>query len=200
MKDLFTLLFITGIAWLIWRTIANQRSPTPPQSDPPPKEAAELRHIRNSLAFAKTQHKTLSLKQREQDAWQKAFGETKATELDALSGVEFEVLLAGLFRAQGYAVDLTPASGDYGADLLLTRDNRRIAVQAKRYTGSVGISAVQEALSGQVYYRCDAAWLVTTGKFTNNALELANKSGVKLIGRADIGNLMAKFAASNGNG
>ena len=96
-------------------------------------------------------------------------------------------------------MELTPSTGDYGADLILIQDERRTAVQAKRYVGSVGVSAVQEALSGQAYYQCDTAWVVTTGTFTTNALELAKKSGVKLIGRSDIGILMAKHAAQTEN-
>jgi len=99
-----------------------------------------------------------------------------------------------------YVAELTPLTGDYGADLILIKDGQRIAVQAKRYVGSVGVSAVQEALSGQAYYQCDTAWVVTTGAFTTNALELAKKSGVKLIGRSDIGNLMAQHKAKTNNG
>lgn len=132
----------------------------------------------------------------EHEAWQRAHGHARAEELDRLSGPEFESYLAGLFRAQGYTVELTPVSGDYGADLILVKNGQRIAVQAKRYAGSVGVAAVQEALSGQAYYQCDTAWVVTTGAFTTNAVELAKKSGVKLIGRSDIGNLMARNAAT----
>jgi restriction system protein len=58
---------------------------------------------------------------------------------------------------------------------------------------------VQEALSGKAYYQCDAAWVVTTGAFTTNAFELAKKSGVKMIGRSDIGNLMAQHIAKTEN-
>lgn len=155
-----------------------------------------MRHLRNTMEFAKTQHTILTKKQREQDAWQRAHGYARAEDLDRLRGSEFESYLAGLFRAQGYAVELTPVSGDYGADLILVKNGHRIAVQAKRYVGSVGVAAVQEALSGQAYYRCDTAWVVTTGAFTTNAVELAKKSGVKLIGRSDIGNLMARNAAT----
>lgn len=114
--------------------------------------------------------------------------------------MEFEEYLAGLFRAQGYAAELTPTSGDYGADLILSKDGQRIAVQAKRYTGSVGVQAVQEALSGKAYYQCHTAWVITTGAFTANALELAQKSGVKMVGRSDIGNLIAQHIVKNNNG
>ena len=195
MKDLLTYLFFAGIAWLVWRAFTKKPAPPVPAIEPPSKKDKEARHLRNTLQFAKDQHRALSKKQREQDAWQRQFGAAQAAELDQLSGLEFEEYLAGLFRAQGYEAELTPTSGDYGADLILSKDGRRIAVQAKRYTGRVGVQAVQEALSGKAYYQCHTAWVITTGAFTTNALELAQKSGVKMIGRSDIGNLMAKHTA-----
>ena len=195
MKDLLLILFWAGIAWLVWRAIQHKPRSAPRPSEPTPPEDPQARHLRNTLDFAKTQHKIMAKKQREQDAWQQAYGHARAGELDQLSGTEFEAFLAGLFRTQGYAAELTPTTGDYGADLILVKDGKRIAVQAKRYLGSVGVSAVQEALSGQAYYQCDMAWVITTGAFTTNALELAKKSGVKLIGRSDIGKLMAQHTA-----
>lgn len=200
MKDITLILFFAGIAWLVWRAFVSKPTPTAQPGDLPPTEDPQKRHLRNTLEFAKTQHKILTKKQREQDAWQQAYGHAKASELDLHSGTEFEEFLAGLFRAQGYAAELTPVTGDYGADLILSKDGQRIAVQAKRYVGSVGVSAVQEALSGQAYYQCDTAWVVTTGTFTANAQELAKKSGVKMIGRSDIGNLMAQHTAKTENG
>lgn len=183
----------------MWRAFAGKPTPSAPASEPPSKEDKQARHLRNTLEFAKDQHRVLSRKQREQDVWQQRFGSAKAAELDQLDGVEFEEFLAGLFRAQGYAAELTPTSGDYGADLILSKDGQRIAVQAKRYTGSVGVGAVQEALSGMAYYNCQAAWVITTGAFTANALELAEKSGVKMIGRSEIGNLMAQHGTKANN-
>lgn len=199
MKDLFIYLIFAGIAWLVWRAFTKKPVPPAPTSVPPSKEEKEAHHLRNTLQFAKDQHRVLSKKQREQDAWQQRFGASQAAELDQLSGLEFEEFLAGLFRAQGYAAELTPTSGDYGADLILSKDGRRIAIQAKRYLGSVGVGAVQEALSGQAYYQCHTAWVITTGAFTPNALELAKKSGVKMVGRSDIGNLLAQHKAKAEN-
>jgi len=200
MKDLFLILLFAGIAWLVWRAVTHKSTPPPQASELTPKEDPQIRHLRNAMQFAKTQHKTLTKKQREQDAWQQAYGHARASELDELSGTEFEEFLAGLFRAQGYAAELTAVTGDYGADLILSKDGRRIAVQTKRYLGSVGVQAVQEALSGRAYYKCDTAWVVTTGAFTINARALAERSGVKLIGRSDLGNLMAQHAAKSDNG
>jgi restriction system protein len=156
--------------------------------------------MRHALAFAKTQHRELAHQRQEKAEWQRRFGVAKARELDHLTGEEFEDYLAGLFREQGYETELTSATGDYGADLILSKDGQRIAVQAKRYRGSVGVQAVQEALSGQSYYRCDAAWVITTGAFTPNALQLAAMSGVKMIDRSELGNLMAQQARKANHG
>lgn len=101
MKDLFLFLFFAGIAWLVWRVFTGKSTPSAPASELPPKEDKEVRHLRNTLQFAKDQHRVLSKKQHEQDAWQRRFGVAKAAELDQLGGVEFEEFLAGLFRAQG---------------------------------------------------------------------------------------------------
>ena len=200
MNGLILVLIFAAILWMVWRSFSQGKSTPPAQvSAPPLKEDKQARHLRSTLQFAKDQHRVLSKRQNEQVAWQRRFGAAKAAELDQLSGVEFEEFLAGLFRDQGYAAELTPTSGDYGADLILSKDGRRIAVQAKRYTGSVGVQAVQEALSGQAYYQCHAAWVITTGAFTTNALELAEKSGVKMIGRSDIGNIMAQHTARTKN-
>jgi restriction system protein len=200
MKDLFLFLLFVGIAWLVWRVFLGKPTPPAQAAEPLPEEDPQIRHLRNAMQFAKTQHKTLTKMQRAQDAWQQAYGHAKASELDQLSGKEFEEFLAGLFRAQGYAAELTAVTGDYGADLILTKDGQRISVQAKRHMGSVGVQAVQEALSGQAYYQCDTAWVITTGAFTTNARVLAEKSGVKLISRSDLGNLMAQHTGKTDNG
>ncbi len=160
-------------------------SPTPPK--PESQVEKQARYQKAALAFAKQKHREASKMQREQEAWNRRYGLQQAAELSRLSGAEFEEYLAGMFQKQGYLVELTPTSGDYGADLLLSKQGQRIAVQAKCYTGSVGVSAVQEALAGMAYYQCQSAWVVTTGNYTPNAVELAKKSNVRLIGSTELG-------------
>ncbi len=145
------------------------------------------RYQKDGLAFAKQKHREASQKQHEQAAWDRRYGQQQAAELCRLSGTEFEEYLAGLFQQLGYRVELTTTSGDYGADLLLSKQGQRIAVQAKCYSGSVGVSAVQEALAGMAYYQCQSAWVVTTGNFTPNAIELAKKSNARLVESTELG-------------
>lgn len=80
----------------------------------------------------------------------------------------------------------------------MQKDQQRIAVQAKCYSGSVGVSAVQEALSGMAYYGCQSAWVVTTGKYTTNAKELAKQSKVRLLGRNELGLLIVEMQNQTG--
>jgi restriction system protein len=104
-------------------------------------------------------------------------------EIDKLTGVEFEGFLKKLFQSKGYRVDLTKTSGDYGADLILHYKKQKIAVQAKRYAGSVGVEAVQQVLAAMKYYQCNHAMVITNSRFTPNATELARKTNVELLDR-----------------
>ena len=63
-------------------------------------------------------------------------------EIDVMQGVEFENYLEVLFSCMGYKVETTRATGDFGADLILKKDGQTIAVQAKRYSKTVGVEAV----------------------------------------------------------
>lgn len=106
-------------------------------------------------------------------------------ELDKMSGIEFEYFLKEFFQKREYIVELTAVSGDQGVDLILIKNNRRIAVQVKRYSqdSRVGNRAIQEVYTGMQYYDCSEAYVITTTEFTNQAVTLASKVGVKLIGR-----------------
>jgi restriction system protein len=103
-----------------------------------------------------------------------------------MGGIEFENFVANLFRRQGYSVEHTPRSGDQGADLLVTMGARKVAVQLKRQTAPVGNKAVQEIFSGMAYYRIPEGWVITTSRFTPGAVELARRTGVRLIDGEDL--------------
>ena len=112
----------------------------------------------------------------------------KIMDIDIMSGIDFEEFLGKLFRRMGYESVVTPASGDYGIDLLVKKDNQTVAVQAKRYSESnvVGIKAVQEALGGKSYYKADKAMVITTSSFTKNAQNLAKENGIILWDRHEL--------------
>lgn len=104
-------------------------------------------------------------------------------EVDRMPGREFEHYLGLMLRRLGYSVEVTRAVGDYGADLVVTKDGRRILVQAKRYSKGVGIKAIQEAAAGVAHWRCDSALVVTNRYFSKAAKELARSNRVELWDR-----------------
>ncbi|MDE2812869.1 MAG: restriction endonuclease [Gemmatimonadota bacterium] len=106
-----------------------------------------------------------------------------AERMDGMTGVQFEQMLAAVFTALGYGVSATPTTGDYGADLVMTRGSRKIAVQVKRLSHNVGNKAVQEATAGALHYGAHEAWVVTNAGFTRGAVEQARSAGVVLVDR-----------------
>ncbi|WP_083613680.1 restriction endonuclease [Paenibacillus sp. P46E] len=107
-------------------------------------------------------------------------------EIDKMEGVQFEQYLGHLFRSQGYKAEVTQAAGDYGADLVLSKDGKRIVVQAKRYGKNVGLKAVQEVRGAVSHYGASAAWVVTNRDYTEQAYKLAKSNNVRLIGREEL--------------
>ncbi|MEC1179588.1 restriction endonuclease [Metasolibacillus meyeri] len=113
-------------------------------------------------------------------------------EVDTMTGEEFEKFLGQLFKRRGYKVSYTATSGDYGADLILKDRKEIIAVQAKRYSGTVGVKAVQEIIGAVKMYNATEAWVVTNSHFTKQAIKLANINDVYLIDREELIDLILK--------
>lgn len=95
-------------------------------------------------------------------------------------GFELEKKLYKLFLESGYTVTKTPDVGDYGVDIILTKDNHRMAIQVKYSKHKIGIDAVQEVYSGGRFYDCDQFAVVGWSGYSDNAIHLAAKLGVYL--------------------
>ncbi|MDT8862984.1 restriction endonuclease [Alkalihalobacillus sp. MEB130] len=111
------------------------------------------------------------------------------TDIDQMSGHEFEDYLYVLFVALGYEETfLTKKSRDFGADLLFRdRSRRETVVQAKRITEKVGLDAVQEIFAAQAYYQADKAVIITTAKkLSEPCMKLAAATKVSIIARDDL--------------
>lgn len=112
--------------------------------------------------------------------------------VDLMSGEQFEEFLAECFQRLGYDVKTTPKTNDFGADLILTKDDRKTVIQAKRYKSKVGNSAVQEVVAAIQYYGAKEAIVVTNSQFTSNARELAKVNNVQLWEREQLIDLILR--------
>lgn len=101
------------------------------------------------------------------------------SQIDNMTGSQFEEFVAAVLEGNGYTIiEMTSATGDYGADIIAERNEVRIAVQCKRYAKPVGVKAVQEAISAMKHYECDSCLVVTNNRFTRQAMVLASDNEV----------------------
>lgn len=110
-----------------------------------------------------------------------------------VEGHAFEYWVAANLRRFGWSTEVTSGSGDQGVDILASFDNRKLAIQCKRYAGTVGNKAVQEAHSGGVFYKTDAAAVISNANFTRSAIALADSAGMLLCSIDEIPTLSATF-------
>ena len=112
--------------------------------------------------------------------------------IDRMKGDDFEDFIKEIYIILGYTVEKTKKSGDQGIDLIIKKHFRRIGIQLKRYSHTVGNSAVQEAVAGRRYYRLDKVCVLTNSTYTKSAKELAKVNKVELIDRKDLKELIEK--------
>ncbi len=106
-------------------------------------------------------------------------------------GHDFEYVVADLLKNVGfYNVKVTVGSGDFGIDVVGWYDGASYAIQCKKYSGKVGVSAVQEAYAGRSYYGCNYAMVITNNYFTPAAIKLAKSTGVILWDRNNVKKLL----------
>ena len=125
----------------------------------------------------------------------KALRAVQFSHIDTMRGEEFEVYVAELLRFQGYKTRMTPRSGDYGVDIVASKDGIKTAVQIKRYSKRLDQTPVREAVAGMTVrqYGCTKAMVVTNSTFTKAAEFLAKQSGCELIDREKLGAWVLKF-------
>ena len=112
--------------------------------------------------------------------------------IDRMKGHDFEELMKEVYTLLGYKVEQTKKSGDQGIDLIIKKHFKRIGVQLKRYSGTVGNSAVQEAVAGKRYYKLDKVCVLTSSNFTKSAIELAKANKVELLDRSELSQLLKR--------
>lgn len=126
-----------------------------------------------------------------------SIGDVSVKQFSNLSGTEFEQLLSRLFTAMGFNVEMIGGVGDQGGDLIAVKNGERLLIQAKRYTGTVGNQAVQEAAAAKKHYSCTQALVLTTGYFSDEAVALAKSNNVTLIFRKRLQEMLLQHLREN---
>ncbi|MBO6767944.1 MAG: restriction endonuclease [Erythrobacter sp.] len=120
-------------------------------------------------------------------------GTTASTGFDPNSypedGLQFEFWVAESLRHFGWEASPTIGSGDQGVDVTAQKGSVTLAIQCKRYAGSVGNKAVQEIIAGRAYYGLAYGVVISTGSYTKSARDLARSCGISLLTPYDIPNI-----------
>jgi restriction system protein len=107
--------------------------------------------------------------------------------LDGMSWREFEMLVGEGFRLQGYQVVETGGGGaDGGVDLVLTRPGKngreKFLVQCKQWRAfKVGVDVVRELYGVMAARGATGGFVVTSGRFTGEAISFASGRNVTLV-------------------
>jgi restriction system protein len=106
-----------------------------------------------------------------------------ADALDGISWQEFEKLVGEGFRLRGYRVTETGGGGaDGGIDLALTKGSEKFLVQCKQWRAlKVGVSVVRELYGVMAARGATGGFVVTSGRFTDEAKAFASGRNVSLI-------------------
>ncbi len=106
-----------------------------------------------------------------------------ANALDGMSWREFELLVGEAFRLQGYRVTESGGGGpDGGIDLSMTKGNENFLVQCKQWKAfKVGVDVVRELYGVMAAKGATGGFVVTSGRFTDDAKAFADGRNVQLI-------------------
>ena len=129
-------------------------------------------------------------------------GQQSLETLRASSWKDFEYLVAEAYRRQGFDVDYSVGKGaDGGVDLVLRKGGRKTLVQCKQWkTFSVGRPVLQQMFGIMNDERADEVIVVTSGQFTGEAREFAQRNPIRLVDGPKLLELVRSIRAGRKNG
>jgi restriction endonuclease Mrr len=109
-------------------------------------------------------------------------------DLMRVSPFDFEKICLVPFEKQGYKVELTPQSGDYGIDGIARKGRKKVFLQCKQYTNDnkVSVKRVQRFAGAMAMHRVRRGYYITTSTFTQQARKAADKLNIKLVDKDNI--------------
>lgn len=113
---------------------------------------------------------------------------TVSERLRKIDWFQFEKLIELIYKNRGFSVKrLGGANADGGVDLILESATERFVVQCKHWRKwTVGVRQIREFLGTLTDTRIPKGIFITLAGFTNEAKQLAEKHGIKILDEADI--------------
>lgn len=102
--------------------------------------------------------------------------------LDGMSWQQFERLVGEAFRLQGFGVVETGSGADGGVDLVLSKGSEKFLVQCKQWRAlKVGVDVVRELYGVMAARGSAGGFVVTSGRFTDDAANFTSGRNISLI-------------------
>lgn len=125
--------------------------------------------------------------------------------LDAIRDLHwqsFEALVGEYYRRQGYSVEERGGpTPDEGIDLVLSKAGRVLLVQCKHWKAfKVGVRPVRELLGVMTTKRASGGILVTSGRFTREAIDFAAGSSIELVDGDTLEGMILSVQKANPDG
>jgi restriction system protein len=121
------------------------------------------------------------------------FTETRTAGAPAVSSLtwqQFESLVAEGFRQRGFTVtEKGGAAPDGGVDLILTRGTERFLVQCKQWRA---VTIVRELYGVMAAQHAAGGYVVTSGRFTQDAIAFAAGRNIELVNGQALQELLSK--------
>jgi restriction system protein len=124
-------------------------------------------------------------------------GSTGLSDLLALDPIDFEDLVAALFKAMGMEVMTTERSGDGGVDVRAMDPDPirggKLVIQVKRYRNTIPPAPVRDLYGTMLHEGATKGILVSTAEFGPSAQEFAAGKPLTLIGGKQLVQLLAQY-------
>lgn len=139
-------------------------------------------------------------KRRRSQLFETTSASSSADALNNMSWREFETLVGEGFRRRGYSVRETGGGGpDGGVDLVLSKNGEKTLVQCKQWKAfKVGVSTVRELYGVMAADGAAAGFVVTSGRFTQEAAAFAAGRNIQLLDGPALMNLLKQAKVQTG--
>lgn len=118
----------------------------------------------------------------------------KISDLQAMHPKDFEEYLSEMYRRLGYSSKTTSYGKDHGIDVIIQKDGKKYAIQAKRYNNKnyVGEPEVRNFFGSYADSDYTSGFFITTSFFSRAAIEWSKNRNITLIDGGALQKMMSK--------
>jgi len=96
------------------------------------------------------------------------------SDINLMDGIQFSELVRVVLKRLDFAFGQLDLSGDYGADFIVCKNARKIAIRTMKLTQDTNVGPeIDKAEKAKLHYKTDEAWLISSGIFSGKQIAYA---------------------------